>query len=188
LKEKTERLKRIAPEQRHGGNHMLAEQLSRYLGKIKHTHPVPARVVLWDGTEIPLGDETPVTIRLRDRRALSKLMNPSLDKLGDAYVQGNIDIDGPLPDAIRVASQLAEQSPRQRGGGARGRYRGRRIGRLPAWAKRHTRHADKQAISYHYDVSNAFTNSFLINAWSTRARTSNRTTYRWKTPSVQNST
>lgn len=133
---------------------MLAEQLSRYLGRIKHTHPVPARVVLWDGTEIPLGDETPVTIRLRDRRAIPKLMNPTLDKLGDAYVQGNIDIDGPLPEAIRVASQLAEQRPHQRRGA-------RRVGRLPAWAKRHTRHADKQAISYHYDVSNAFYEQFL---------------------------
>lgn len=136
---------------------MLAEQLSRYLGKIRQTHPVPARVVLWDGTEIPLGDDTPVTIRLRDRRAVTKLLSPTLDRLGDAYVHGNIDIDGPLPAAIRVASELAANNAQR----TRPARRRRRLGQLPAWARRHTRVADKQAISYHYDVSNAFYARFL---------------------------
>lgn len=136
---------------------MLAEQLSRYLGKIRQTHPVPARVVLWDGTEIPLGDDTPVTIRLRDRRAVTKLMSPTLDRLGDAYVHGNIDIDGPLPDAIRVASELAANSNHR----TRHGRRRRRLGQLPSWARRHTRSGDKEAISYHYDVSNDFYSKFL---------------------------
>ncbi|MGB7301956.1 MAG: cyclopropane-fatty-acyl-phospholipid synthase family protein [Burkholderiaceae bacterium] len=133
---------------------MLAEHLSRYLARIRQTTPLPARIVLWDGTEIPLGEPTPVTIRLRNRRAITRLLKPRLDSIGDAYVSGAIDIEGPLEEAIRVATSLAQTQTNANANRSQ-------LGRLPAWARQHTRSADRQAISYHYDVSNAFYEQFL---------------------------
>ncbi len=129
---------------------MLEQPIARYLAGIRQSRPVPARIILWDGTEIPLGDAPSVTIRLCDRAALAPLLNPSLDRLGDAFVEGHIDIDGPMPDVIRVATQLADTRAGVSASGL-----------LPRWARRHSRRSDKQAIAHHYDVSNEFYQLFL---------------------------
>jgi len=62
---------------------------------------------------------------------------------GAAYVEGLIDVDGPIREIIRAAEALA----------ARGR--GYRPGRLPSLSL-HTRRRDAKAIGYHYDLSNDF--------------------------------
>ena len=129
---------------------MLAGRLTRYLDDLRNRHPLPAMLVLWDGTEVNLGDEARVTIRLRDRTALTTLMQPSLESLGNAYVEGRIDVEGPIAEVIRVAADLADQ------GGTSSA-----LGALPDWARRHTRRSDRKAISYHYDVSNDFYAQFL---------------------------
>ena len=64
-------------------------------------------------------------------------------KLGQAYVEGYLRVEGPIQEIIRVAESLA------RGAAARGRSG---FGRFA----RHTRKRDRKAIQYHYDVSNEF--------------------------------
>lgn len=94
-----------------------------------------------------LGDfETPrVQIRVRDAQALPLLIEPGLDTLGQAYVEGLVDVDGHMADILAVAHRLAETA--QPANGLLGRMR-RVFG--------HTRESDSEAIQYHYDVSNEF--------------------------------
>jgi cyclopropane-fatty-acyl-phospholipid synthase len=96
---------------------------------------------------LALGDfsQPKVEIRLRDAAALPLLIEPRLDTLGQAYVEGLIDVDGPLPEVLAVAHRLAETA--EPAGGLLGSIR-RRFG--------HTRESDREAIQYHYDVSNDF--------------------------------
>ncbi len=128
---------------------MITGQLARFLGTIRDKHPVPARVILWDGSEHPLGDSPDVAIRVRDAKALRYFLPPTLEKLGEAYVEGAIETEGPMREVIRVASQLAEAGSASR------------LGSLPSWARMHTRQSDREAITYHYDVSNEFYELFL---------------------------
>jgi cyclopropane-fatty-acyl-phospholipid synthase len=95
-------------------------------------------------------DEPQVEIRVRDASALPLLIDPGLDTLGQAYVEGLIDVEGTVPDILQVAHRLAESAEPE--GGLLGRLR-RRFG--------HTRESDSEAIQYHYDVSNAFYREWL---------------------------
>ncbi|WP_061152836.1 SAM-dependent methyltransferase, partial [Caballeronia arvi] len=77
--------------------------------------------------------------------AMPLLLSPGLDSLGEAYVEGKIDIDGSLRDLIDVGYALARTGPETSG-------KWRRLGDYFA----HSKAADKRAIRYHYDVSNDF--------------------------------
>jgi cyclopropane-fatty-acyl-phospholipid synthase len=98
-------------------------------------------------TSLALGDfdEPQVHIRVRDPAALPLLIDPGLDTLGEAYVEGLVDVDGSLDDILAVAHRMAETA--EPADGLLGRIR-RRFG--------HTRESDSAAIQYHYDVSDAF--------------------------------
>ena len=109
--------------------------------------PVRLRWGEMGDSSLTLGDfeEPQVDIRLRDTAALPLLINPGLDTLGQAYVEGMVDVDGSLADILAVAHRLAETAEPE--GGLLGRIR-RRFS--------HTKESDSQAIQYHYDVSNDF--------------------------------
>ncbi|MFA7503797.1 MAG: cyclopropane-fatty-acyl-phospholipid synthase family protein [Burkholderiaceae bacterium] len=124
---------------------MLEKQLSRYLGQLRERHPIPLSIQLWDGSKVDLHEDPAVTVSLRDMAAARRLVNPSLDSLGTAFVEGEIDVEGSIRDVIDVASALAEDADERRG-----------LGKLPDWLAKHTRSTDKKAIEYHYDVSNEF--------------------------------
>jgi cyclopropane-fatty-acyl-phospholipid synthase len=95
-------------------------------------------------------DEPQVEIRVRDASALPLLIDPGLDTLGQAYVEGLIDVEGSVPDILAVAHRLAATAEPE--GGLLGRLR-RRFA--------HTRESDSEAIQYHYDVSNEFYGQWL---------------------------
>lgn len=63
--------------------------------------------------------------------------------LGQAYVDGDLDVDGRVEDIFNVVVELSAKG----GGGPERRHA--RFGR-------HTRKVDAEAIAYHYDVSNDF--------------------------------
>ncbi len=129
---------------------MLEKQLSKYLGQLRERSPIPLRIRLWNGTPVDLGDEPKVTVSLRDMAAARRLINPSLDSLGTAFVEGELDIEGNIRDVIAVATALADDADDRRG-----------LGSLPDWLAKHTRSTDKKAIEYHYDVSNDFYSRWL---------------------------
>jgi cyclopropane-fatty-acyl-phospholipid synthase len=124
---------------------MLEQQVVRYLESLRQRSPLPVNVALWDGTQVPLGDEKRVGVTLKSASAARYLLNPSLDRLGEGFVEGLIDIDGRITDVIEVAEALSRDADKRQG-----------LGRLPAWLTRHSRKSDRKAIEYHYDVSNEF--------------------------------
>jgi cyclopropane-fatty-acyl-phospholipid synthase len=130
---------------------MLEQQVVRYLESLRHRHPMPVTVALWDGTQIPLGGERKVGIHLKSTSAARYLLKPSLDALGEGYVEGHLDVDGRIGEIIEVAEALARTaaSPKAQAAGVV-------RGKLPFWLARHTRRSDRHAIEYHYDVSNEF--------------------------------
>ncbi|MGQ9725164.1 MAG: class I SAM-dependent methyltransferase [Tepidimonas sp.] len=92
-------------------------------------------------------DRPRVVVTVRDAAALPALLSPSLDALGEAYVEGRIDVDGAIDDVLAVAHTLAAAQTAARGERPRRRW-------VKAFA--HSRRADRDAIRYHYDVSNDF--------------------------------
>jgi cyclopropane-fatty-acyl-phospholipid synthase len=124
---------------------MLEKQVVKHLNSLRERRPIPVTVALWDGTRVPLGAEQRVGIRLNSTSAARYLLRPSLEALGEGYVEGHIDVDGRIDDVIAVAEALARDADERQG-----------RGRLPSWLARHTRRSDRKAIEYHYDVSNDF--------------------------------
>jgi cyclopropane-fatty-acyl-phospholipid synthase len=109
-------------------------------------HDIPLRIALWDGGYFDLGEPVKVIIHVASPAGLRHMVQPSLDSLGSAYVEGLIDVEGELADVFDVAARLALHAVRPVG----------RFGRVVARGVRHTRRIDADSIAYHYDVSNDF--------------------------------
>jgi cyclopropane-fatty-acyl-phospholipid synthase len=110
-------------------------------------HDLPLHLSLWNGAAFALGQTPRVTVSIPNAKALRHFLSPTLDSLGHAYVQGEIDVQGRLADIIDVAARLAAHGEGQQRRGAR--------------MIRHTRKIDAEAIAYHYDVSNEFYSLWL---------------------------
>ncbi len=87
------------------------------------------------------------TFNLAQKKPVRSI-SPDLDKLGRAFVEGDIRVEGPIHEVFRVAENMAR------------RIAGSRL-RFHPYTRRHTRSHDRRAIEYHYDVSNAFYELFL---------------------------
>lgn len=118
--------------------------------------PLALRVAFWDGDAFDFAPAPKVTIGIRSRRAMRLFLTGDMARLGEAYVEGEVTVDGRLQDILEVGIAVAERigrSPLVR--------RAARLGplvrpflRLRAGA--HSRKRDAAAISHHYDVSNDF--------------------------------
>ena len=93
-----------------------------------------------------------VVIDVRDATGAAALLQPSLEHLGQAYVEGHLDVSGSVRDLMDMAHRLAECEAEA----AQGPGWALRLAGAVAGASGHTRASDRQAIRYHYDVSNAF--------------------------------
>ncbi|BDD93709.1 cyclopropane-fatty-acyl-phospholipid synthase [Pandoraea sp. NE5] len=126
---------------------VLDVTVGRWSERIREELNLPIQLSLPSGKAYNLGDSpTPkVALRVNHSEALSALLEPSLDTLGEAYIRAHIDIDGDLSDVVRVAYQLTSSSVKKPSAVAR---LARRFS--------HTRKDDKDAVQYHYDVSNDF--------------------------------
>jgi cyclopropane-fatty-acyl-phospholipid synthase len=118
--------------------------LDNAISKLKKNVTAPVRLVLWDGREIALSEKPRVTVRLKGLRAASALARPSLLTLAEAYIDGDVELEGDVGDAIRGAEAITRAIPRplfQSQGPTN---------------ERHSRRDDREAIQHHYDVSNEF--------------------------------
>ena len=108
---------------------------------------LPLKISLWSGREWALSEPVhqKVHIKVLSKAAIPYLLRPSLSNLGEAYVEGLIDVDGELPDIVSMAHQLAKRSLKAEG----------LLGRV-VHHYAHAQRDDKAAIEYHYDVSNEF--------------------------------
>ena len=97
----------------------------------------------------PDGAAAPELPRARCRT----LLNPTLGNLGTAYVEGDIDLEGPIDDILDVGVRLSAST----GGDDFDKPEAGLLTRVLS----HSRARDKERIEYHYDVSNDFYRLFL---------------------------
>ena len=128
---------------------LFDKKLATMAASLRTEHNIPMEVRLWNGQSYALGDAPKVVVHVPKAASLTYLVNPDLAKLGEAYVEGHIDIEGRLSEVFEVAEKFARG-----GSSARRTFDIRRLGS-------HTRARDKKAIEYHYDVSNEFYQLFL---------------------------
>jgi cyclopropane-fatty-acyl-phospholipid synthase len=127
------------------------KRLENWVDGIRHQSALPLRLQLWNGQQFDFGQHAPqVTVRVPHVSSLSYLLRPSLANLGQAYVEGKLEVEGRVNEVIRVANALAANTLAFE----------RKAGRL-AHPFRHTRKKDAEAIQYHYDVSNEFYQAWL---------------------------
>ncbi|MDP2396755.1 MAG: cyclopropane-fatty-acyl-phospholipid synthase family protein [Burkholderiales bacterium] len=127
---------------------LLQRRFDNLVDRLATQARLPLRLQLWNGRRVDLSPSPTVTISLPRPSALRYLVNPDLEKLGEAFVEGDIQVEGPIHEVFRIGESLARQAT---GDGGRRRARGRQ----------HTRTRDRRAIEYHYDVSNDFYALFL---------------------------
>ncbi|SFP55213.1 C17 cyclopropane fatty acid synthase CfaB [Pseudomonas borbori] len=104
---------------------------------------LPLRLRLWDGKQIDLGPEPRVTMVVKDPSLVAQLAHPSLAALGGAYVEGRLELEGPMSAVIELGDALSQAL----------------IEDEPVAELQHSTHdkdTDAAAISYHYDLSNDF--------------------------------
>ncbi|NNN29688.1 class I SAM-dependent methyltransferase [Streptomyces sp. S3(2020)] len=149
-----------------GAAHRIVTALETTLGA-----RLPVRVRAWDGSEAG-PTEAPLVV-VRSRRALRRLLwQPGELGLAQAYVTGDLNIEGDLADALRglwaAAREHGPHTPRL-GIADRARAVGTALSlgavgprpAPPAAQARlrgglHSKARDRAAISHHYDLSNAF--------------------------------
>src|SRR5262245_32543353 len=68
---------------------------------------LPLRIRIGDAQAFDLGPDPQVTLVVRDPTLLADIRNPSLDSLGRAYVEGRMDIEGPISKAIAMGDALS---------------------------------------------------------------------------------
>lgn len=131
-------------------------QLVDWATELRSQSAIPLRVDLWNGKQLHFCDDEPeVIVRLPKMSALSCLLQASLSNLGTAYVDGTIEVDGSADAIISVANQLAASRHQKEG----------KFSRLSRSLRRN-REKEKEAIQYHYDVSNAFYQQWLDESMS----------------------
>jgi cyclopropane-fatty-acyl-phospholipid synthase len=104
----------------------------------------PIAVELWNGHRFELGKSPKITLRVRTPKAVARLLKPSLGSVGSAYVEGELDVEGHIRDAMQIVTNFLSVVAN-----------GMRHGGQPHHAK-HTRKLDAESIEHHYDVSNEF--------------------------------
>ena len=131
---------------------MLESQLERWIFS-RAGEDLPLTIELPSGRRIEKNPHATVLMRLKSLSSVRTLMNPTLGHLGTAYVEGEIDLEGPIEDILAVGVRLSNATG------------GEEFTKPDAgWLARvlsHSRARDKEKIEYHYDVSDAFYKLFL---------------------------
>lgn len=116
--------------------------------QIRQHVAVSLRIELWNGRQFDFSSDPSVTVTIPSASALRYFISPNLNKLGEAFVEGHIRVEGSPKNVFEVAEGLARSV----------------TARLPFVLPRvrhHSRDHDREAIQYHYDVSNDFYSLFL---------------------------
>ena len=90
--------------------------------QIRSQASVPLRIELWNGRRFDLCGEPNVTVTIPRPSALRYFLPPSLNSLGEAFVEGHIQVQGSPRNVFTVAEGLARSEEAVRMIGER-RYR-----------------------------------------------------------------
>lgn len=130
------------------------------------------QVRLWDGTVWPGTGDSPATLVLNHPGALREMLLPGTEVgIAEAYLYDDIDIEGKIKDIFVLADVLTEDISgltKKLKLYTKLRQLPESLDRLPLQrgparldGKRHSIQRDKQAVTYHYNVSNDFYALFL---------------------------
>ena len=135
-----------------GLQHSAMSLRSRLLVRLRDRFggAVPLRLVFWDGEAFDLAPAPQVTLALASPRLVRFFATGNIGRLAQAYVEGELAVEGRLQDILRIGIALAEA-----------------LGRVPLLRRasalvrhlprvRHSRARDARHVRYHYDVSNDF--------------------------------
>jgi len=109
-------------------------------------------VVLPGGRRIGPAD-APVQLRLKGLAPLLNVARGRVGGLATDYVEGRLDIEGPMRRVADVAAELVRSTPTEAGGPGL-------LGRLQSYW-RHRPHLDARQVQQHYDVSDDFYSLWL---------------------------
>ena len=124
-------------------------------------------VRLWNGTSWPDAASRPATVVLKHPGALREMFLPGSELgLGEAYLYDDFDVEGDIEAVFDLAEALAQGTVSRmrklqiardllRLPSGQRREPGRR-GPAKLKGRRHSVERDRQAVTYHYDVSNDF--------------------------------
>ncbi|MBI2312271.1 MAG: class I SAM-dependent methyltransferase [Betaproteobacteria bacterium] len=129
---------------------LLQTKLERFIERLRKAQSIPLRLRLWNGREFELSPSPTVTLSVPSPSAIRYLLMPTLDRLGEGYVEGHLDLEGPIRDIIRAGEFLSRHGPEPR-----------RTATFWRRLKGHSKALDADAIQYHYDVSNDFYSLWL---------------------------
>src|SRR5262249_9023170 len=123
----------------------------RLLERIAHGvgRPIPLRLAFWDGESFEFASAPAVSVAVSTPRAARLMIRGDFDKLCDAYVSGEILLEGAVPDILACGMALAEAMPRMP-------RLPRRIKLRAFLPRKHSKEQDAADIHFHYDVSNDF--------------------------------
>lgn len=125
---------------------MLANTIADTLEKKIAELGLPLAVDLWNEKQVQGKMPAVATLKFLSPSTLMLLVNPSLGKLAESYVEGRVDFQGRIRDVIDLLLPLIglPDAARRKGN----------FSKLKFW--RHSRFSDRKSISSHYDVSNEF--------------------------------
>ena len=141
------------------------ESALRILCVLMRDYPGALTFRLWSGTQHTLGIAPSLTLVLGDPAVLRDLvLRPSPVQLADAYFNGFLDFEGDLFEVLKLKTHFERLALRWGDKISLLRHalrlpRGRNPGisqRTAGFNHRHSRISDQDAISHHYEVSNAF--------------------------------
>jgi len=123
---------------------LLESRIQRMVEDLGRDTDLRLRVRLWNGRTFDLSPQPLVTITLPKASAARYFLSPDFNTLGEAVIEGHLEVEGPVSEIITVGETLARHGTSR-----------------PApkfWRPRRSRSrkVDEAAISYHYDVSNDF--------------------------------
>ncbi len=132
-------------------------RLLEYLGSRFAEDPPSLALVFPDGYRFAFVTAPDVVVTFHSPAPVRMLLRGNFVGLGDAYVQGQVTVEGAVDKVVQSGIRLADRLGRSTAL--------QRIGRvLSLLPRRHSRRQDAADISYHYDVSNAFYRLWLDDA------------------------
>lgn len=109
----------------------------------------PLRLAFWDGDVFDFSDQPEVVIRITSPQVLGALLRGDFAKLGDAYVDGSLVVEGGPREIINVGVSLCEKLEKAPASGL--------LQFMHRFASRRISMAQEAAnVRSHYDVSNEF--------------------------------
>lgn len=114
-------------------------QLAARLAGLK----LPLRLQIGEAPPVDLGPSPRVTLIVRDPGLFDELAEPTLDRLGEAFIDERLEVQGAILDVIAVADRISQAMV---GSGSA----------PPPARSAHDKALDAEAIAYHYDLSNDF--------------------------------